>query len=168
MTGVGSPNIWQPTKDYLKNDLAKHTVGTTLHVVPFQDKVLCHYNFEAGKYNWNDIEKELDSFVKIRANTNICAAWDAIDGHLDLHKDNYVILLTDGQDNINGMDAVVKKLRDWCGKYPNTYAFYVQLTQAAIDAKVAKVINLCDNEFVVDASKGIPVFGSFDNSMIAL
>lgn len=167
MTGVGNnPNIWQPTKDYLKNDLAKHTSGTTLHVVPFQDKVLRHYNFEAGKYNWNDIEKELDGFVTIPANTNICAAWDAIDGHLDLHKDNYVILLTDGQDNINGMDAVVKKLRDWCGKYPNTYAFYVQLTQAAIDARVAKVINLCDNEFVVDASKGIPVFGSFDKGLV--
>ena len=169
MTGVGNnPNIWQPTKDYLKNDLVKHTTGTTLHVIPFQDKVLRHYNFEAGKYKWNDIEKELDGFVTIRANTNICAAWDAIDGHLDLHKDNYVILLTDGQDNINGMDAVVEKLRDWCGKYPNTYAFYVQLTQAAIDTRVAKVINLCDNEFVVDASKGkgIPVFGSFDKGLV--
>ena len=72
----------------------------------------------------------------------------------------------DGKDNVNGMAAVAKKLSEWCGKYTNTYAFYVQLTQAAIDPSVAKVIDICDNEFVVDASKGIPVFGSFDNGLI--
>lgn len=31
----GSPNIWQSTKDYLKNELEKHTPGTTLHIIPF-------------------------------------------------------------------------------------------------------------------------------------
>ena len=74
--------------------------------------------------------------------------------------------MTDGKDNVNGMAAVAKKLNDWCGTRPNSYAFYVQLTQAAIDRSVAKVINICDNEFVVDASKGIPVFGSFDKGLI--
>ena len=64
------------------------------------------------------------------------------------------------------MAAVAKKLSEWCGKYPNSYAFYVQLTEAAIDQGVAKVINLCDNEFIVDASKGIPVFGGFDKGLV--
>jgi len=163
----GSPNIWEGTKDYLEEDIKKHTSGTTLHIVPFQEKVLQSYQTLAEKCQWNNIEKDLDKIVQNVTNTNICAAWDAIDGHLDKYKDNYVILLTDGRDNVKGMDEVVKKLRNWCGKYPNTYAFYVLLTEAAIDKKVVQVINLCDNEFIVDASKGkIPVFGSFDKELV--
>ncbi len=167
MTGYnGSPNIWNPTRDYLKKELEKHTPGTMLHVIPFQDKVLPGFSFDANELKWNDIDKELQKHVVKVTNTNICDAWDATDKYIDPHKDNYIILLTDGKDNVNGMAAVAKKLSEWCGKYTNTYAFYVQLTQAAIDPSVAKVIDICDNEFVVDASKGIPVFGSFDNGLI--
>lgn len=162
----GTPNIWQPTKDYLKNELEKHTPGTTLHVVPFQDKILSSYNFKAEDLKWNSIEKDLDKIVQNLTRTNICDAWDATDRFIDLHKDNYIILLTDGKDNVKGGEALAKKLHDWCGKYPNSYAFYVQLTEAAIDQSVAKVINICDNEFIVDATNGIPVFGGFDNGLI--
>lgn len=162
----GSPNIWQSTKDYLKNELEKHTPGTTLHIIPFQHKVLPAFNYMAGNVDWKKISNELDKIVNDITNTNICDAWDAIDRYIDTHKDNYIILLTDGKDNVNGMDAVAKKLSEWCGKHPNTYAFYVQLTEAAIDQQVANVINICNNEFVVDASKGIPVFGGFDNGII--
>ena len=167
MTGFkGSPKIWDPTREYLKNELSKHTPGTTLHVVPFQGKVLSAFSFEASKLSWKDIDKELQKHVLNVTNTNICDAWDATDKYIDLHKDNYIILLTDGKDNVKGMSAVAKKLTEWCGKYPNSYAFYVQLTEAAIDEGVAKVIDICNNEFIVDASKGIPVFGSFDNGLI--
>lgn len=170
MTGFkGSPNIWEPTKSYLKNELEKHTPSTSLHVIPFQDIVLPCFNFNAEDFNakkWKEIEGKIGGFVQKPTNTNICAAWDATDRYIDLHKDNYIILLTDGQDNVNGMAAVAKMLSDWCGKYPNTYAFYVQLTEAAIDQGVAKVIDICDNEFVIDASKGIPCFGGFDKGLI--
>ena len=169
MTGFGgSPDIWQPTKDYLHNELTKHRPGTTLHVVPFQGKVHPAINFNAGNLKWADIEKSIDSYVEMPTNTNICDAWDAIDHFIDLHKDNYIILLTDGKDNVQGMDAVARKLSSWCGKYPNTYAFYVQLTKAAVDKKVAEVIDICENEFVVDASKGkdIPVFGGFEKGIV--
>lgn len=167
MTGYnGSPNIWEPTKDYLRKELEKHTPGTTLHVIPFQGKTLPAFSFDANNLEWKKIEKQLEEHVKDVTNTNICDAWDATDKYIDEHKDNYIILLTDGKDNINGMTAVAKKLSEWCGKYPNSYAFYVQLTEAAIDKSVAKVINICDNEFVIDASKGIPVFGGIDNDLI--
>ena len=165
----GSPKIWAPTKAYLNSELGKHTPGTTLHVIPFQEKVLPSYNFDAAAFNpkkWKEIEETIDGFVKDVTGTNICDAWDATGKYIDLHKDNYIILLTDGKDTKNGMAAVAKKLSEWCGKYPNTYAFYVQLTQAAIDEGVAKAIDICNNEFVVDASKGIPVFGSLDNGFI--
>ena len=167
MTGHGgSPKIWEPTKDYLRTELEKHVPGTSLHIVPFQGKVLPSFNFDANNLDWRKIEKDLDKYVQNVTNTNICDAWDDTDNYIDPHKDNYIILLTDGKDNVNGMEAVAKKLSNWCGKYPNTYAFYVQLTEAAIDQNVAKVINICDNEFIVDASKGIPVFGSFDKGLV--
>lgn len=167
MTGFnGSPIIWEPTKDYLRKELEKHTPGTTLHVIPFQGKTLPAFSFDANNLDWKEIEKQLEEHVKSVTNTNICDAWDATDKYIDKHKDNYIILLTDGKDNVNGMAAVAKKLSEWCGKYPNSYAFYVQLTEAAIDKTVAKVIDICDNEFVIDASKGIPVFGGIDNDLI--
>ena len=54
MTGYnGSPNIWNPTRDYLKKELEKHTPGTMLHVIPFQDKVLPGFSFDA-----NELEME--------------------------------------------------------------------------------------------------------------
>lgn len=165
----GSPNIWKPTKSYLENELEKHTPSTSLHVIPFQESVLPCFNFSAEEFNgrkWKEIEGKIDEYVEKPTKTNICSAWDATDRYIDLHKDNYIILLTDGKDNVKRMAAVAKKLSDWCGKYPNTYAFYVQLTEAAIDSGVAKVIDICDNEFVIDASKGIPVFGGFDKGLV--
>lgn len=162
----GSPNIWTQTKQYLKRELEKHTSGTSLHVVPFQGNALPAFSFDASDLEWSNIETALDNYVQNVTHTNICDAWDTTNKFIDTHKDNYIILLTDGIDNVQGMDAVAKKLSNWCGKYPNTYAFYVQLTEAAIDQKVANVINICDNEYIVDASKGIPVFGGFDKGII--
>lgn len=167
MTGYGGcPNIWKPTKEYLLNELRGHSPGTTLHIIPFQGKTLPVFSLDSNNLNWQKIEADLDKYVQNVTNTNICDAWDEMNKYVNMHKDNYIILLTDGKDNVKGMDAVAKKLSEWCGKYPNTYAFYVQLTQAAIDSSVAKVINICDNEFVIDASKGIPVFGSFDKGLV--
>lgn len=165
----GTPNIWQPTKNFLQQELKKHTPGTSLHVIPFQNTLLPAYHFKAGEHNWQKIEKELDAHLANITNTNICDAWDATDKYIDKFKDNYIILMTDGQDNhIKGVDCsklLAKKLREWCDKHPHSYAFYVQLTEAAVDEEVVKVINLCDYEFIVDARNGIPVFGSFESGL---
>lgn len=167
MTGFkGAPDIWKETKNYLKSELEKHTPGTSLHLIPFQDHALPAYSFKAEDLNWKKIEKDLDEIVLKVSNTNICDAWDATDSYIDKHKDNYIILLTDGIDNVHGMPAVARKLSEWCGKYPNTYAFYVLLTKAAIDKNVHQVIDICKNEFVVDATNTIPVFAAFDKDLI--
>ena len=80
MTGFGgSPKIWDPTLDYLKKELEKHTPGTTLHVVPFQGKALHAFNFDAKDLDWNKINKELQKQVQNVTPTNICDAWDATD-----------------------------------------------------------------------------------------
>lgn len=162
----GAPNIFLQTKDYLETELKKHSDGTTLHVIPFQDKVLTPFNFKAEDLDqiWKEIDDSLTKNVNNITRTNICDAWDTMEGYIDLHKDNYIILLTDGIDNVKGMDEVGKKLRDWCGKYPNTWAFYVQLTEAAIDQNVKNIIDLCNNERIIDAREGIPVFGHIDEN----
>lgn len=165
----GSPNIWEPTKSYLKKELEKHTSGTTLHVIPFQGIVHPSFDFDAANFDskkWKEIENKIDVYVEDITGTNICDSWDATDKYIDKHKDNYIILLTDGKDNVKGMAAVAKKLSEWCGKYQNTYAFYVQLTQAAVDPGVAKVIDICDNEFIVDPSEKIRDFGGIDKGLI--
>ena len=165
----GTPDIWDKTKDYLKKDLGIHSPGTSLHVIPFQGKAYPSFNFNAEDYDlnqWKKIEEYIDEKSNIVTGTNICDAWDAINGFIDIHKDNYILLLTDGHDTENGMEAVARKLKNWCGKYPNTYAFYVLLTKAAVDKKVVDVINICDNLFQVDATEGIPVFGGVDNDVI--
>lgn len=167
MTGFkGSPDIWNTTKQYLHKELNKHVPGTTLHIIPFQDNILAPYSFDANNLAWNKISVDLDKYVEKPTNTNICAAWDATDQYIDPHKDNYIILLTDGRDNVNPHGAVARKLSEWCGKYTNTYAFYVLLTKNAVDEDVVKVIDVCKNEFIVDATKEIPVFGAFDKDLI--
>ena len=170
MTGFkGSPNIWKPTKSYLKNELEEHTPSTSLHVIPFQETVLPCFNFNAEDFNakkWKEIEEKIDEYVEKPTNTNICAAWEATGRYIDKHMDNYIILLTDGEDNVNPKGSVARKLSAWCGKYPNTYAFYVLLTKNAVDEDVVKIIKICPNEFLVDATKKIPVFGAFDNGLV--
>lgn len=168
MTGYkGSPDIWNSTKQYLQKELNKHVPGTTLNIIPFQDNVLSPYSFDAKNLDWGKISGDLDKYVVKPTNTNICAAWDATDKYIDTHKDNYIILLTDGRDNVNPPGAVARKLSEWCGKYKNTYAFYVLLTKNAVDEDVVKVINLCPNEFIVDATDEISIFGAVDSLIYA-
>ena len=102
----GSPNIWEPTKSYLRSELDKHTSGTTLHVIPFQGKVHPSFDFDATNFDakkWKEIEDKINVYVEDITGTNICDSWDATDKYIDKHKDNYIILLTDGKDNVKGM-----------------------------------------------------------------
>lgn len=164
MTGVGnSPNIWQPTKNYLRDDITRQTPTTEIHVLPFQEKVLTTFDFEARAFDWKSMEKELDRLVTIPANTNICDAWSEAEKYINPNKDNYIYLLTDGQDNIKGMNELARRLSTFCGKYRNTRAFYVVLTTSAIHPKIKEIVDCCPDERFVDASKKIEPFGSFDS-----
>lgn len=76
MTGFkGSPDIWNTTKQYLQKELNKHVPGTTLHVIPFQDKILSPYSFDANDLDWNKIDKQLQEHFQNVTSTNICDAW---------------------------------------------------------------------------------------------
>ena len=129
MSGYGgSPDIWEQTKQYLKSDIEILSENSTVNIVPFQGKAYDVIRFERNEYKWNKINKVLDTYIQNVTNTNICSAWDSGVKLIDENKDNYLFLLTDGADNSNGskeqsLEAVCKRIKEWCGKYKNSYAF---------------------------------------------
>lgn len=161
----GAPDIWESTKKYLKNDIERHTPCTMVHVVPFQGKSLPTYSFLAQDFKWFDIENNLDSYIKNVTNTNICDAWDISLSFIDTNKDNYIYLLTDGLDNVKGITALASRLDNFCGKYIHTRAFYVVLTEAAIDIKIKEIVDNCPDEQFVDATEKLDPFGCFDDNL---
>lgn len=164
----GAPDIWEPTKNYLKSDIERQTKGTMVHVVPFQGQNLPSYSFEATKFDWKSMEKDLDNIIQNVTNTNICDAWDLGLKFIDINKDNYIYLLTDGVDNVKGTAELARRLREFCGKYRNTRAFYVLLTKNAtkVDVAIKQIVDNCPDEMFVDISQKIIPFGTFDDNII--
>ncbi|MCF0194771.1 MAG: VWA domain-containing protein [Bacteroidaceae bacterium] len=166
MTGYnGSRDIWESTKKYLRSDIERQTRGTMVHVVPFQGKVLPPYSFPAQDFRWDDMESDLDQIVGNVTNTNICDAWKQGQRYIDQNKDNYIYLLTDGIDNCQGIDALARELGQFCGKYRNTRAFYVVLTEDAKHPKVKDVVDNCPDEQFIDASTQLDPFGCLDSDV---
>lgn len=164
----GTPNIWEPTKKYLKTDIERQTPGTMVHVAPFQGKNLPSYSFYTEKFDWGSMEKTLDGYQQTVTRTNICDAWDLADRFIDQNKDNYIYLLTDGGDNVKGSAELAKRLANFCGKYKNTRAFYVLLTKnarEAIDARIQEIVDNCPEERFVDATEKLNPFGCFDDDL---
>lgn len=175
MSGYGgSPDIWEQTKQYLKSDIEILSENSTINIVPFQGKAYDVIRFERSEYKWSKINKVLDNYIKNVTNTNICSAWDSGVKLIDENKDNYLFLLTDGADNSNGnkeqsLDAVCKRIKEWCGRYKNSYAFYVMLTPEANDKnnRINQVIKESCHIEVVDPQGGhIAPFGAFNETEV--
>lgn len=175
MSGYGgSPDIWEQTKQYLKSDIEILSENSTVNIVPFQGKAYDVIRFERNEYKWNKINKVLDTYIQNVTNTNICSAWDSGVKLIDENKDNYLFLLTDGADNSNGskeqsLEAVCKRIKEWCGKYKNSYAFYVMLTPAANDKnnRINQAIKESCHIEVVDPQGGhIAPFGTFNETEV--
>ena len=160
-----APDIWEPTKNYLKTDIERQTPGTMVHVIPFQGQCLSPYSFEASKFNWKSMENDLNKIIENITHTNICDAWLAGQQLIDLNKDNYIYLLTDGVDNVKGTAELAKRLDNFCGKYKNARAFYVVLTKNAINPQVKQIVDNCPVEQFVDASEKLDPFGCFDDDL---
>jgi hypothetical protein len=164
-----SPNIWQPTKDYLGKTLkneAKGNSNSRVTILPFQEKVLKPIKVDLNNINWAHIESVLDGYLNKVTATNICDSWLEAEKYVDPSCDNYIYLLTDGHDNIGGtvnepkrIEKLAQILESFCGK-ANTNGCYVELTkQAILPDKIREVIENCHNLSRVDASKGIQPFG---------
>jgi len=175
----GVPNIWKPTKDFLKAELekeAKENPGSKVTILPFQQKVLHPINVDLNSIAWPNLENVLDDYLDQLTATNICDAWLEAEKYIDRSCDNYIVLMTDGHDNIGGsanesnrMALLSQILRNFCGKYQNTNGFYVELTAAAtLPADIKKTIENCSNLYKIDAIGGIPRFGCFSDDVISL
>lgn len=164
----GSPEVMPQTLSFLRRSIGSLPNGTKVSVVPFQDKVLKTYSCYKEDFDFNEYSDYVANVVEQITNTNICDPWKKGESLIDKDKDNYLILLTDGGDNVNGISALVDLLRDFCGKYKNTRGFYVKLTTDAIDLSkpgardLLDVLERCPWLYSVDATKGISTFFSVD------
>lgn len=169
MAGYGnSPDIWEDTKKYLKEEIARMDEYSTVHIIPFQGKLHPTITFEGNNVDFNKINSQFDKYIKEITNTNICAAWDEGIKLFDPDKDNYLFLLTDGEDNVHGVDAICERIRKWCGQYKNSHAFYVMLTPAARNKKILDAINACSNINSIPPDKRHIPFGTLTTSEITV
>ena len=158
---IEQEDIWQQTKDWLRDDIRQLESGQ-ITVVPFQGKAYEPIVFDRESYDAEKVEKTFDEYIKNRTNTSICGAWDEGLNFIDPHKDNYLFVLTDGVDNVEGKEAVCERIRRWCGQYKNSRVFYVMLTKAAKDPKLIEAIEQCNTVFLIDGQgKHLPPFGAF-------
>ena len=164
---INQTNIWEPTKNYLKEDIEDLAGNSSVSIVPFQTVVHPIMQFESKDFNWSKINSQFNEYIKDVTNTNICAAWDEGMKCQNPNKDNYLFILTDGNDNVKGMDALCARIEKWCGQNKNSFVFYVMLTDKARNQKLEKTINSCPSAFLIDVNAGhIPPFGAFDQEQI--
>lgn len=161
-------DIWVPTKNYLKVDIEKLSLSSTISIIPFQGKTHPAIQFERESFNWDRIDEQFNKYIEDRTNTNICSAWDEGVKCIDVNKDNYFFILTDGEDNVKGTEALCQRIREWCGKYKNSYAFYVMLTEKAKEKEkdLAEAIGTCKTIRLIDTKGHISPFGIFEKETI--
>lgn len=166
-----TPDIWNESCNYLKNDIETRENSSTITVVPFTGE---KYNpapisFQRSSFDWNKIKAELDKLVDGNpTNTDICSSWDLGVKLLDNKKDNYFFLLTDGDDNCKGTDELCKRIRNWCSLNNRSYAYYVMLTSHARNNAITEAAKACDRVNIVDANGHPKPFGSFTPHFITI
>lgn len=166
-----TPDIWVPTTDFLSRSIASAPDGSLINIVPFQNSAYPVITFQAKDYDAGDLRMRLDKYISgAPTNTNICDPWISGEKLIDPHRDNYLILLTDGVDSDNGRKERFKTiLAEFCGKYTNAHGFYVKLTpNAAIDSDIRKLIEICDQLHEITMSDGIKPFGAFTANEISV
>ncbi|WP_342383040.1 vWA domain-containing protein [Bacteroides ovatus] len=157
-------DIWEPTKKYLREDIERLSPSSTVAIIPFQGNTHPTIQFECKDFNWNKIEEKFDRYIEDKTNTNICSAWDKGVEYIDVNKDNYFYILTDGEDTVKGIGALCQRIREWCGQYKNSYAFYVMLTENAKEneKELSEAIGTCSTIRLIDPKGHISPFGIFE------
>ena len=155
--------IWQQTKDWLQADINGLQDGH-ITIIPFHQDVLPHISFDRAAYQPQEVNKAFDQHIKQSKRTNICDTWNKGMTFIDPHKDNYLYVLTDGEDNVKRSAHLCQLIRQWCGMYPNSYVFYVMLSDEAQVGEIKNAIDACDEEYYI--TDHIKPFGAFDKSTI--
>ena len=167
---VSTYHIWDPTLDFLQKDISKLSDNSMVTIIPFQGTVYDQSVVHCKKkdFRWEPFKKEIYRYPETLTGTNICAAWDVAMQHINPQKDNYIYLLTDGNDNKNpspdGTDNVCRRISRWCEQAKNARGYFICLSQEVTqNQKIRSAVNNCKYMYWTDASKELKPFGSFEH-----
>ena len=139
-------DILDNTLTFLHDDIGERIPGNEITVVLFQGKPLEVVHFLREDFNaqkWAELEELIRSHAQNVTNTNICSAWEKSLDFIDEGKYNYIYLMTDGEDNAHGdrgTQMVCQLIRDWCDKYRDARAYYVELYEGAMNQDILDAI----------------------------
>lgn len=138
--------ILDETLNFLHQDINERIPGNEITIQLFQGRTLENFHFMREEFNdkkWVEIENLIRGHAQNVTNTNICSAWEESLHFIDAGKYNYIYLMTDGEDNAhgkNGTAMMCKLIREWCGKYRDSRAYYVELYKGAMNSDILKAI----------------------------
>ncbi len=163
--------IWDEARASLDRTLRNHVDedGNVIAVVPFQEKIYPEITFAAEDYlrgkNKELVDTAFNRYIRLLTNTNIIGAIARGNELIDPTRDNRIYLFTDGEDTAVKAEGVVRALREWCGKYPNTRLFYIMLHRKAMNKAIVEVAEMCGNITVAAPVGGaIPEYIDIDPS----
>lgn len=162
------PDIWQATKSSLKSRIEREPADARIVIIPFQAQPYPAIIFERRDFDWEKVDGKFEEYIKRLTNTNICDSWTAGEKYIDLTRNNYIYLMTDGVDTDAGRRAKLADVfRQFCAhNYPDTHGFYVRLTENAIvEDNIRDIIEGCKNLDIVSPADKTD-FGSFDSRVI--
>ncbi len=138
--------ILDETLVFLHQDINERIPGNEITIQLFQGRPLETVHFLREEFDdskWSEIEQLIREHAQNVTNTNICSAWEEGLKCIDTGKYNYIYLMTDGEDNAhgsNGTAMVCKLIREWCGKFRDSRAYYVELYKGAMNQDILKAI----------------------------
>lgn len=162
------PDIWQATKSSLKSRIEREPADARIVIIPFQAQPYPAIIFERRYFDWEKVDGKFEEYIKRLTNTNICDSWTAGEKYIDLTRNNYIYLMTDGVDTDAGRRAKLADVfRQFCAhNYPDTHGFYVRLTEnALVEDNIRDIIEGCKNLDIVSPADKTD-FGSFDSRVI--
>jgi len=156
---IKTNKCWESAKDYLHKQLDEQLdEGDNFTIVPFQDDPRAVIKGNQSNYKWSQIDKELESIIhSSHSSTGICKAWEASLKYIDKTRNNYVFLLTDGQEEFTPQ-RLPGDLVKWGTQPATNHAFYVMLTPQATQIRNDVGDKRPDNLHFVDANGKIPDF----------
>lgn len=139
-------DILDRTLQFVHDDINERSPGNEITVVLFQGKPLETMHFmreDFSEKKWQEIDRQVRDHAENVTNTNIVSAWERGLDFIDEGKYNYIYLMTDGEDNAHGNQGtaeVCRLIREWCGKFRDSRAYYVELYNGAINDEIKRAI----------------------------
>ena len=144
----GTPNIWDDVvKSICDNINSIVDEDTEIVVLPYQVDILEEWKVKASPEGKRLIISKIKNYKndQVTNNDNYTPFNKVMKSHIDSNKRNVLFLLTDGKHNVNkpSINDLYALISKWClfAKTNNSYAFYVMLTEHAVDQTLKDFID---------------------------